>query len=102
MAFDLFKNRHIGPRSSEFNEMLDKIGASSLDELIDKTIPASIRLERPLKLKEDAISEFEYMNRIRCIAKKNKLYKSFIGLGYYNTILPAVIQRNILENPLSL
>ncbi len=99
MAFDLFKNRHIGPRSSEFTEMLDKIGASSLDELIDKTIPASIRLENPLKLKEDAISEFEYMNRIRCIAKKNKLYKSYIGLGYYNTILPAVIQRNILENP---
>lgn len=99
MAFDLFENRHIGPRCSEHSEMLDKVGASSLEELINRTIPESIRLNEPLKLNEDAISEYEYMASIRKIAEKNKLFKSYIGLGYYNTILPAVIQRNILENP---
>ncbi len=59
MAFDLFENRHIGPRCSEYSEMLDKVGASSLEELINRTIPESIRLSEPLKLNEDAISEYE-------------------------------------------
>ena len=99
MSFDSFKSRHIGPGSTEIREMLLKIGASSLNELIDKTIPGSIRLKEPLKLQESGLSEFEYLNRIREISKKNKLFKTYIGLGYYNTILPAVIQRNILENP---
>ena len=78
--------------------MLNKIGVSSIDELISKTIPDSIRLSEPLSL-EEGISEFEYSSKIRMIASKNKLFKTYIGLGYYGTILPAVIQRNILENP---
>ncbi len=98
MAFDSFKNRHIGPRNEEIQEMLGKTGVSSMDELIEKTIPDSIRVKEPLKL-EKGISEYEYFSRIRSIAAKNKLYKTYIGLGYYGTILPAVIQRNVLENP---
>ncbi len=78
--------------------MLEKIGVSSLDELIDRTIPASIRLKSPLNM-PSGISEYEYFNELKKIAGRNKLYRSFIGLGYYNTIFPAVIQRNILENP---
>ncbi len=78
--------------------MIKKIGVKNLDELIDKTIPGNIRLSKPLDL-PDGISEFEYINHIREIGKKNKLYKTFIGQGYYGTIFPAVIQRNILENP---
>ena len=78
--------------------MLDKIGVGSLDELIDKTVPQSIRLEKPLNLPE-GISEYEYLNKIRQIASKNKLYKTYIGMGYYDTIFPSVIKRNILENP---
>ncbi len=98
MAFDSFQNRHIGPRNLEIQGMLNKIGVSSIDELIMKTIPDSIRLSESLNL-EEGISEFEYFSKIRKIASKNKLYKTYIGLGYYGTILPAVIQRNILENP---
>ncbi len=98
MAFDSFQNRHIGPRNLETQGMLNKIGVSSIDELIRKTIPDSIRLSEPLNM-EEGISEFEYFSKIRKIASKNKLYKTYIGLGYYGTILPAVIQRNILENP---
>jgi glycine dehydrogenase len=95
---DLFTNRHIGPRNHEIHPMLEKIGVSSLDELIDSTIPASIRLKSPLDM-PTGISEYEYFNELKKIAGRNKLYRSFIGLGYYNTIFPAVIQRNILENP---
>jgi len=98
MALDNFVQRHNGPRDHEINEMLEKIGISGLDELIDKTIPPSIRLEKPMNIGK-GISEYEYSNKLRRIAAKNKLYKSFIGLGYYDTIMPAVIQRNILENP---
>jgi glycine dehydrogenase len=78
--------------------MLDRIGAGSLDELIDRTIPASIRMQDSLDM-DPGISEYEYLNELRKLASRNKLYRSFIGVGYYNTILPAVIQRNILENP---
>ncbi len=98
MATDNFINRHNGPRDTEVDEMLKTIGVSSIDELIDKTIPDSIRLKDPLDL-PDGISEYEYFKKIRCIASKNKIFKSYIGQGYYDTILPAVIQRNILENP---
>ncbi len=91
-------NRHIGPRKDEIPEMLLKIGVNSLDELIDKTVPSNIRLKNPLDL-PDGMSEYEYFKKIKCIASKNKMYKSYIGTGYYNTIFPAVIQRNILENP---
>jgi glycine dehydrogenase len=98
MALDNFIQRHNGPRDQEISKMVEKIGVSSLDELIDKTVPSSIRLEKPMNLQK-GISEFEYSKKLRTIAAKNKLYKTYIGLGYYDTIMPAVIQRNILENP---
>jgi len=78
--------------------MLKKIGVNSLDELIDQTIPEKIRMDRELKL-ADGISEYEYIQHIKNIGSKNKVFKTFIGLGYYNTITPSVITRNILENP---
>ncbi len=98
MALDSFVSRHNGPRPHEIGTMLEKIGVGSVDELIDKTVPPAIRLEKPLNL-PDGISEHEYLQRIWEIASKNKVYRSFIGMGYYNTIFPPVIQRNILENP---
>jgi len=98
MATDKFSKRHIGPRESDVNEMLSTCGVSSIDELIEQTIPNKIRLENELSLAEP-MSEFEYLNHSRTLAQKNKLYKSYIGLGYYNTILPSVIKRNIFENP---
>jgi glycine dehydrogenase len=98
MTADKFFDRHNGPRSGDINIMLEKIGVSSLDELIEKTVPPAIRLKNPLNL-PDGISEHEYLKRIWEIASKNKVYKTYIGLGYYNTIFPSVIQRNILENP---
>lgn len=98
MALEKFSTRHIGPRESDINEMLSACGASSIDELIEQTIPNKIRLKKELSLAEP-MSEFQYLNHSRELAKKNKLYKSYIGLGYYNTILPSVIKRNIFENP---
>jgi len=98
MALDNFTQRHIGPRDHELGKMLEKVGVSSLDELIDKTVPKSVHFSEELKLAK-GISEYEYTKKLRKIASKNKLYKTFIGLGYYDTILPAVVQRNILENP---
>ena len=95
---DKFVNRHNGPRAADIASMLQKINASSVDELINQTVPASIRLKKPLNLPA-GMSEFQYHKHLRSIAAKNKVYKSYIGLGYFNTILPAVIQRNILENP---
>ena len=95
---DQFVNRHNGPRADDIAAMLKKIGASSVDELIAQTVPASIRLKKPLNL-PGGMSEFQYHKHLRAIAAKNKIFKSYIGLGYFNTILPAVIQRNILENP---
>jgi glycine dehydrogenase len=93
-----FVSRHNGPRSEEIQKMLKKIGISSLDELIRKTIPSSILVDKPLNLSK-GMNEHEYLNHIRRIAAKNRLYKTYIGLGYYGTVIPAVIQRNILENP---
>ena len=95
---DRFVDRHNGPRASDVSAMLEKIGASSLDELIEQTVPASIRLKKPLNL-PSGMSEYQYHKHLRVVAAKNKPFKTYIGLGYYNTILPAVIQRNILENP---
>jgi glycine dehydrogenase len=95
---DRFKSRHIGPDENEIIQMTKACGVNSLDELIDQTVPKNIRLENKLNLSE-SLSEFEFTNKIKEIAAKNKIYKSYIGLGYYPTILPAVIQRNILENP---
>lgn len=95
---DSFANRHIGPAAHRIPEMLEKVGVNSLEELIDQTVPASIRMKRELDLPE-AMSEFNYLRMLREKASRNKLYRSYIGLGYYGTIVPAPIQRNILENP---
>ena len=95
---DQFVNRHNGPNAQDVQAMLLKINAPSLDALIDQTVPAAIRLKKPLNL-PNGMSEHAYLEHLRGIAAKNKLYKSYIGLGYYDTILPPVIQRNILENP---
>ena len=93
-----FENRHNGPSEPEISLMLQKINVSSLEELIDQTIPKSIRHSHPLNL-PPALTESEFLRDFRALAKKNKIYKSFIGLGYYDTILPSVIVRNVLENP---
>lgn len=95
---DKFVNRHIGPDEKEISEMLEVIGASSLDDLISETIPAGIRSKQELKLGE-AISEYEFVQKLKSISQKNKVFKSYIGMGYYPSITPQVIQRNILENP---
>ena len=93
-----FQRRHIGTTEKEAIEMLSVIGVASMEELIDKTIPQQIRLPHPLQL-PDAISEQEYLSEIKEIAAKNKLFKTYIGQGYYNTITPSVILRNLFENP---
>lgn len=93
-----FSRRHIGPDAKEQAAMLAKIGVSSIEELVDKTIPAHIRLNRELDITR-AMSEQEYLTHISELAAKNKLFKSFIGLGYNETIVPSVILRNVLENP---
>jgi glycine dehydrogenase len=98
MKPDRFLHHHLGPGDPEAAEMLEKIGVSSLDELVRKTIPASIYNPRPLDLPE-GIDEHTYSQKLKEAAGKNKVFRSYIGLGYYNTHLPAVIQRNILENP---
>ena len=98
MISDKFVNRHNGPRDEEIPQMLKVIGVDSLDQLIEKTVPSSIMLEKSLRLPE-AMSEFEYLNHIRSIGQKNKMLRSFIGQGYYGVALLSVIIRNVLENP---
>ena len=98
MITNNFEARHIGPRASEIDLMLNKVNADSLDELIDQTLPESLRLDAPLNLPE-GMNEYEYIQHLKELGAKNKLFKTYIGMGYYNTILPAVIQRNVLENP---
>ncbi|WP_375550716.1 aminomethyl-transferring glycine dehydrogenase [Rhodophyticola porphyridii] len=94
---DFANRRHIGPSPSEMAEMLAEVGAGSLDELMDQTLPSSIRQKRPLDW--PALSEAELIARMREIAAKNKVMVSMIGQGYYNTHTPPAIQRNVLENP---
>ncbi|NGX84483.1 aminomethyl-transferring glycine dehydrogenase [Aequorivita sp. KMM 9714] len=98
MNTDSFALRHIGPRESELPEMLETVGVSSMDQLIYETVPDDILLKKPLNL-ETAMSEQEYLEHITELSSKNKLFKTYIGLGYHQSILPPVIQRNILENP---
>jgi len=98
MITNNFVKRHNGPHGKEIEQMLEKIGVGSVDELIDQTIPQSIRLKNPLNLPE-GMNEYEFLNHLKDIAGRNKIYKNFIGLGYYGTITPGVITRNILENP---
>ncbi|RBP32153.1 glycine dehydrogenase [Oceanihabitans sediminis] len=98
MNTNTFALRHIGPREADQKQMLKTIGVDSLDQLIYETIPDDIRLQKELDLNE-AMSEQEYLDHLNEVSNKNKVYKTYIGLGYHPTILPAVIQRNILENP---
>ncbi|GAB2491485.1 aminomethyl-transferring glycine dehydrogenase [Algoriphagus taiwanensis] len=93
-----FESRHNGPTEAEIAEMLEKIGASSLEELINQTVPESIQLERPLDLPKAKL-ESDFLRDFKKLASKNKVFKSFIGLGYYDTFVPGVILRNVLENP---
>lgn len=98
MITNNFSNRHNGPQDEDLEKMLKVIGVKSLEELIDKTIPKKIRFDKPLDLPE-GMNEYEYIGMLKSMASKNKLYSSYIGQGYYNSIVPAVLQRNILENP---
>lgn len=94
-----FKKRHIGPyRQEEVDSMLNAMNESSVDSLIEKTIPQEIRLQEDLKLPA-AMSEWEYLAHIKACAGENKRFRSYIGMGYYGTITPPVIRRNVLENP---
>jgi len=98
MTTDKFVSRHNGPREQETKAMLKKIGVSSVEELINQTVPQHIRLKQPLRV-APAMSEYQYIKHLKALGKKNKTFRSYIGMGYYNNILPAVIQRNVLENP---
>lgn len=93
-----FIPRHIGPNPADTKKMLETIGVKSLDELIDQTVPSGIRLTAPMEVC-DSTSEASYLEHIKEIAAKNKVYKSYIGQGYYNTFVPSVILRNVFENP---
>jgi glycine dehydrogenase len=93
-----FTKRHIGPKADDVQQMLNLLGLSSLDDLISKTVPSSIRFHQDLKLPA-AQSEYAALAKLKQIAEKNQVYRSYIGMGYHDCITPAVIQRNILENP---
>ena len=93
-----FISRHIGPRESDTREMLKTIGVNSMDELIDKTVPRAIRMNHSLSI-PDAMSEQDYLKHIKEISLGNKVYKNFIGQGYYDTHVPSVIMRNVFKNP---
>ncbi|MDR2836729.1 MAG: aminomethyl-transferring glycine dehydrogenase [Bacteroidales bacterium] len=98
MIKEEFFTRHIGPRDNEIQEMLKSVGVSSTEELINQIIPSSIRLKEDLKI-EEGLTEYNYLQKIKKIVSKNKIYRSFIGMGYYGTSTPSVILRNIFENP---
>lgn len=93
-----FESRHHGKDGQELAKMLQTVGVSSVDELIDQTVPKRIRLERPLELPQPR-NEFQFLNEFKELASGNQVFKSYIGMGYYNCVVPTVIQRNILENP---
>src|SRR6476620_7896599 len=93
-----FVPRHIGPTDADVAAMLELLGYDSLDSLIDATVPAGIRLQRPLAI-HAGLSEHEALDHLKSIIKKNQVARSYLGLGYYDTLTPPVIQRNVLENP---
>jgi glycine dehydrogenase len=95
---DTFARRHLGPQPEEVATMLGSVGYKSLEDLVEAVVPPAIRLRRPLELPA-ARGEREALEALRAIMAQNKVFRSFIGQGYYNTITPPVIQRNILENP---
>ncbi len=94
-----FFERHIGPSEEEEQEMLNLIGVNSLEELIDEVIPNDIKMHKELEKIGLSLTEQELLNELKEISKKNKVFKSYIGMGYYPTVVPSVIKRNILENP---
>ncbi|HWP81418.1 MAG TPA: aminomethyl-transferring glycine dehydrogenase [Bacteroidota bacterium] len=93
-----FQSRHLGVGEADLQKMLNTIGVSSLDELIDQTIPQRIRLRKPLEIPE-GVGEFRFLRDLQSVAARNKVFKSYIGLGYYDTITPSVILRNVFQNP---
>jgi len=93
-----FTNRHIGSNERQVKEMLKVIGSNSVSELIEKVIPGHITMKNPLKI-DEGISETELIENLQVIADKNDVFKNYIGMGYYQPIMPLVIKRNILENP---
>ena len=95
---DAFIDRHIGPSEDEISNMLTSLGVKSIEEMIDKTIPKNIRFKEELNLPE-AVTEYKFLNEFKNLAQKNKVYKSYIGQGYHNCVVPGVIKRNVLENP---
>lgn len=97
-GFEKFSARHNSPTNTERAKMLETIGCASIDELINKTVPANIRLKSALDI-SPAVSEYQFLNDLKVVASLNKIYKTYIGTGYYNTIVPGVILRNIMENP---
>ena len=98
MQPDKFASRHIGPNEDEISKMLSALEVDSIEELLSQTLPEEIRLKRPLALRE-GISEYRFLSELRALSDENQLFETYIGMGYHPTITPAVIQRNILENP---
>jgi glycine dehydrogenase len=97
-SFDQFVNRHNGVSNKDLPKMLETIGVQSLDQLIDETVPDKIRLKKEMDLPE-ALTEFDFLNELKRTAAKNKVYKTYIGMGYHGTITPSVILRNVFQNP---
>ena len=95
---ETFPARHIGPTKSEIQEMLGVLGLASLDALIQATIPDDIRLNKPLNLRPQR-TEHDVLNELKGLAQQNRVFRSFIGMGYYDCYTPHVILRNVLENP---
>jgi glycine dehydrogenase len=94
---DTFASRHIGPRGADLDAMLDDVGATSLEALIDEIVPRAIRLSTPLDIAAE--TEAAYLHRLRGIAARNRVCRTYIGMGYHDTHTPAVITRNVFENP---
>src|SRR5215213_2874698 len=93
-----FQRRHIGPNEEQLKEMLATVGTTNLEDLVSKTVPEEIRIQHSLDL-PPAMSESDYLRHIKDVSLKNKIFKNYIGQGYYDTITPAVILRNVFENP---
>src|SRR5690606_42087716 len=97
MKTDSFVTRHVGPQEDDLNSMLDLIGVNTMEELIAQTVPEGIRLKSELDL-PPSLSEYEYLDHLKNLPKKNKVFKTYIGLGYNKYITPSIIKRNNIEN----